>query len=431
MTPSLHARPRSIPVACPYTGRKEEAAVAEVLRSGWLTQGPRVTEFETQFARYVNAPHAVAVSSCTTALHLSLVALGIGRGDEVLCPSLSFIATANAITHAGARPVFVDIERDTYNINPEHIEAAITPRARAILAVHQVGLPAAMKPILAVAARRGLPVLEDAACAIGSEYHGARIGAPHGVLACFSFHPRKILTTGEGGMITTGDGDLAARLRRLRQHSMTVSDAARHSARQVVWESYEEVGYNFRMSDLQAAVGVAQLGRLEAMLARRRQLAARYAAALAPLGWLTPPLEPPHCRHNFQSYMVRLNRAAPLRRDELMQALLDRGICTRRGVMAIHRERPYRQARWDRLLPETCAAADETIILPLFHQMTYEEQDYIVESLREISRYHDGTATQNSMHRPGAAVAHSVSAMQAPAAATAANAIGTSSADQP
>ncbi len=386
MTPAADAITRTIPVARPSFGPEEEAAVADVLRSGWVSQGPRVAEFETRFAEYVGAAHAVAVSSCTTALHLALVALGVRRGDEVICPSLSYIASANCIVHAGATPVFVDIERDTYNLDPARIEAAITPRTRALLAVHQVGLPASMKEILAIAARHGLPVVEDAACAVGSEYWGRRIGAPLGEVACFSFHPRKILTTGEGGMITTHSPGVAERLRRLRQHAMSVSDVTRHAARQIVFETYDEVGYNYRMTDLQAAVGLVQLRRLDGLLEQRRHLAGRYSEALARLGWLTPPSQPPGCRHNFQSYMVRLGPGAPVGRDALMQELLERSVSTRRGVMAIHREPPYRTRRphGDDWLPETDTAADETVILPLFHQMTEEEQDYVIECLHDI-----------------------------------------------
>lgn len=379
--PAAH---RNIPVARPFLGAEEESAVTQVLRTGWIAQGPRVAEFEKRFAGYVGADHAVAVSSCTTALHLALVAAGVGRGDEVICPSLSFIATANSIAYTGARPVFVDIDRETYNLDPAKIEESITSATRAILVVHQIGLPAALDEILEIARRNNLTVIEDAACAIGSEYGDRLIGAPRGKLACFSFHPRKILTTGEGGMITTADSEVAARLRRLRQHAMSVSDAVRHSASRVMIESYDEVGYNYRMTDLQAAIGIVQLGRLEEMLARRRFLASRYTERLRELGWLNPPCVPDNCRHNYQSYMARLSPESPVTRDALMQALLDKGISTRRGIMAMHRETPHRDDRWETSLPETNAAVEETIILPLFHQMTETEQDYVIGCIRDI-----------------------------------------------
>jgi dTDP-4-amino-4,6-dideoxygalactose transaminase len=375
-----------IPVARPFVGAEEESAVSEVLRSGWLSQGPRVAKFEEAFAAYVGAPHAVAVSSCTTALHLALLALGVRAGDEIICPSFSFIATANSIVHAGANPVFVDIDRETYNVDPLKIEEAITPRTRAIMAVHQVGMPAAMEEILAIADKHGLATVEDAACAIGAEYSGRRIGSPHGTLACFSFHPRKILTTGEGGMITTGNAQLAERMRSLRQHAMSVSDLARHSANRIIVEEYTEVGYNFRMTDLQAAVGLVQLGRVDGFLARRRYLAARYSNRLRNLGWLKVPSEPSDRLQNFQSYVARLTPDAPMGRDALMQDLLEYGVSTRRGIMAIHREAPFQAGQWDARLPETNAATDETIILPLFHQMIEDEQDHVMDSIETIAK---------------------------------------------
>jgi dTDP-4-amino-4,6-dideoxygalactose transaminase len=309
--------------------------------------------------------------------------LGVKPGDEVLCPSLSFIATANAIVHAGASPVFVDIDESTYNIDPNRIEDAITPGTRAILAVHQIGLPAPLTEITDIAVRHGLSVIEDAACAIGAEYKGRRIGLPHTRMACFSFHPRKVLTTGEGGMITTADEDLAARLRRLRQHGMTLSDLARHNASTVITETYDEVGYNYRMTDLQAAVGLVQLQRLPEMLAKRRALALRYSSRLSSFPWLAVPHESAHCRHNFQSYMMRL-RGAPLGRDELMQELLNHGISTRRGIMAIHREAPYLSEEWDSRLPATNLVTDTTVVLPLFDQMSEEQQDYIFERFEAL-----------------------------------------------
>ena len=377
---------KSIPVARPSIGLEEEKAVVEVLRSGWLAQGARVAEFEKRFAEYVGAAHAVALSSCTTALHLALVGACVQPGDEVICPSLSFIATANSIRYAGACPVFVDIDAATYNMDPECIERAITSRTRAIMVVHQIGLPVALREILEIAARHRLVVVEDAACAIGSEYKSQRIGLPHSTMACFSFHPRKILTTGEGGMITTANEELAVRIRKLRQHAMTVSDLARHSSTQVVTECYDEVGYNYRMTDMQGALGLVQLQRLNDMLARRRHLAARYSERLSQVEWLVPPAVPTDCRHNFQSYMVRLENTAPIGRDDLMQELLDRGIATRRGIMAIHREAPYRDARWDNQLPQTEYVTDNTIILPLFYNMTEEEQDYVIDCIEQVQK---------------------------------------------
>ncbi|HZR66790.1 MAG TPA: DegT/DnrJ/EryC1/StrS family aminotransferase [Terriglobales bacterium] len=375
---------KNIPVARPFIGKEEEAAVLEVLRSGWVSQGPKVAEFEKRFAEYVGAEHAIAVSSCTTALHMAFVAAEIKAGDEVLCPSLSFIATANSIHYVGATPVFVDVDPVTYNMNPAKIEAAITPKTKAILLVHQIGLPSDISAISAIAKRHGLVVIEDAACAIGSEYDGKRIGAPHTLMACFSFHPRKILTTGEGGMITTADPKIADRLRKMRQHAMSVSDLARHSSSKIVSESYPEVGYNYRMTDMQAALGLVQLQRLDEMIARRRHLAFRYSEALSQISWMLPPVEPVGYRHNFQSYMVRLTANAPITRDRLMQELLDRGISSRRGIMATHAELPYAAPRWENELKETQAVTDNCIILPLYHTMTDEDQDYVIESIREI-----------------------------------------------
>lgn len=384
---STLAKPATmIPVAKPFFGAEEEQAVVAALRSGWVSQGPKVLEFEQRFAAYVGAAHAVALSSCTTALHLAMVVAGIKEGDEVLCPSLSFIATANCIRYVGATPVFVDIDPLTYNLDPNRIEEAITPRTRAILTVHQIGLPSAMRELAEIAQRRGLVLMEDAACAIGSEYFGEKIGKPHSLLACFSFHPRKILSTGEGGMITTQDGELAGRLRRLRQHGMTTSDLARHGATHVTFESYDEVGFNYRMTDLQAAIGLEQLTRLDGMLSRRRHLASRYTMALNRIGWLQPPYQPEGLRPNFQSYMTRLSPDAPLTRDELMQILLDQGISTRRGIMASHREPPYADGNWSSRLPQTEAATKDTMILPLFHQMTEEQQDYVIDCIRQAGR---------------------------------------------
>jgi len=373
-----------IPVARPFIGEEEEQGVLAVLRSGWVTQGPRVAEFESRFAAYIGCNHAIAVSSCTTALQLALVAIGIGPGDEVICPSLSFIATASSIACLGATPVFADIDLATYNVDPLHVESLITPRTKAIMVVHQIGLAADMAAFLKIAEKHGLRLIEDAACAIGAQYEGELIGKPIGDLACFSFHPRKIMTTGEGGMITTRDAGMAERLRRLRQHAMSLSDVARHNSKQIATETYDEVGYNFRMTDMQAAVGIAQLGRLDNLLERRRMLAQRYTDGLADLTRLITPHVPANCRHNYQSYMVRLVGVTEEKRDMMMQKLLERNISTRRAIMAIHREKPYQLASSDDRLPNTCRIAGTGMILPLFHQMTESEQDYVIDAVREI-----------------------------------------------
>jgi dTDP-4-amino-4,6-dideoxygalactose transaminase len=374
----------TIPVARPFIGLEEEQAVVDVLRSGWVTQGPRVAEFETRFAEYVGCDHAVAVSSCTTALHLSLLAIGIAPGDEVICPSLSFIATANAIVYTGATPVFGDIDLETYNLDPDRLEEVISSKTKAILVVHQIGLAAEMNGILAVASKHGLAVIEDAACAIGAEYEGRLIGSPLGTMACFSFHPRKILTTGEGGMITTCNAEIAAKLRRIRQHAMSLSDVARHNATQIATETYDEIGYNFRMTDMQAAMGLVQFDRLPGFLERRRYLANRYTKALQNLPWMITPSAPTNCVHNYQSYMVRLVGELAARRDAIMQHLLERHISTRRAIMAIHRELPYRSERGESSLLQTNLATETGLILPLFHQMTDSDQDYIIESLINV-----------------------------------------------
>ena len=382
-----------IPITRPSLGDDEVAAAAEVIRSGWLTQGARVEEFERAVAEYVGARHAVAVSNCTSALHLALVAAGIGPGDEVICPSFSFIATANAILHAGARPVFVDIEPRTYNIDPELVEAAITPDTKAIMPVDQIGLAADITAIRAIAQRRGLKVIEDAAPSLGATLGSRRVGSLSD-LTCFSFHPRKSITTGEGGMITTDDDDVATLLRRLRSHAASSSDLQRHRSGTVQFEEYRELGYNYRMTDIQAAIGVVQLGKLDAILEERRRLARRYAELLDGCEWLSVPYEPSDRRHTYQSYCVRI--AAPRQREEIMALLASRGIATRRGVMAIHLEPYYRQQFPDVVLPITEACTLETLLLPLFPGLTDGEQGMVAEALLDAGAGSDSAPDASS-----------------------------------
>ena len=373
-----------IPLARPSLGDEEARLVQEVIHSRWVAQGPKVAEFERRVAERVGASEGVAVSSGTAALFLALKALGLGPGDEVIVPSLSFIASTNAVAHCGAAPVFADVDPRTFNLDPDAVEAAVTGETRAVMAVHQVGLPADLDRIAAVADRHGLRVLEDAACAIGSEYRGAWIGSHPGSLACFSFHARKLITTGEGGMITTHDSKLAERLRRLRHQGMSVSDLERHQAERVIIEEYPEVGYNFRMSDLHGAVGVAQLEKLDRILARRRALAARYHAGLGGIEGIEPPFEPDFARHNYQSYLIRLTGASAETRNRAIEALRERGVATRRGLMAAHREAPYRNARGAGTLPHTETASDQTLVIPLYEDLTDAEQDYVIESLADV-----------------------------------------------
>jgi perosamine synthetase len=367
-----------VPFSKPYLRGDEGDAVSEVIASGWVSQGPRVRAFEAAFAERVGAAEAVATSNCTTALQLALHVSGVGPGDEVIVPSMSFIATANSVWSVGGTPVFADIDPDTYNLDPESAERAITPRTKAIMPVHQLGLPAEMDAFLALGERYGLEIVEDAACAIGALYKGRQIGSL-GPLACFSLHPRKVITTGEGGMIAVSDPAVAARLRQLRQHAMDISDLARHGARDVVIESYPERGWNFRMTDMQAALGLCQMEVLDDILAARARLAERYTAAIESMPFVEPPREPDYAERTWQSYAIRLTPDAPVARNELMRLLLLDGIPSRRGVMAIHTEGAYAGVDVD--LPHTDAASAESLMLPLFAGLTDDQQDHVIARL--------------------------------------------------
>lgn len=371
-----------INVMQPWLGEEEVAAVAEVIGSGWVAQGPRVAEFERLFAASQDASYAVATSSCTTALHLALVVAGVGCGDEVLVPSFSFIATANAPTYVGARPVFIDVDEVTGTITADAVRAAITPSTRAVIAVDQGGVPVDLAPIRAVCDPLGVVVIEDAACGAGSTYHGCPVGAAAEITA-WSFHPRKILTTGEGGMLTTPRADWADRARHLREHAMSVSAADRHGSVLSPPEEYAEVGFNYRMTDLQAALGIVQLGRLPEVVRRRRELAASYTKAIAEIPGLRPVTDPPWGTSNFQSFWVELLPDFPLDRDGLLVRLAEAEISGRRGIMAAHRQPAYqeRDTGWGEL-PITDRLTERTLILPLFHQLSESEQERVLDVLR-------------------------------------------------
>lgn len=416
-----------IPITKPLLGEEEVAAAREAILSGWVTQGPKVKAFEEKFALTVGARYACAVSSCTTALHLALIAVGVKPGDVVITVSHSFIATANAVRYCGAEPVFIDIDIETYNMSPEELRRVLSEdcirkdtdlyykyvdriavgesplkhlyraadnkppalgRVAAILPVHQMGRPCDVARIVKIAKENRVPVVEDAACAIGSEVSldggetWERIGKPHGDVACFSFHPRKILTTGDGGMITTNDPELDARFRLLRQHGMSVPDSIRHGSDKVIFEEYLTTGFNYRMTDIQAAVGVAQLNKLDNILVLRRQVASLYGKLLEGMPHLKVFKPDNTTIPNWQSYVVGLLDGVPLSQTEIMQGLLDKGIASRRGIMNAHQEPAYRTAAWS--LPNSELCRDRTILLPFFPTISEENLQYISHTLRLI-----------------------------------------------
>lgn len=413
-----------IPITKPMLGKKEAAAAQEVILSGWVTQGPGVKAFESAFAQKVGAKYACAVSSCTTALHLALLAVGVKAGDVVITVSHSFIATANTIRHCGAEPVFVDIDPSTYNMSVKDLNNCLSNecesraeglfyrkvsdlvvgesplrnlgpnqntnigRVAAIMPVHQMGFPCDIGQITAIAMKYHIPVVEDAACAIGSEISlnsgktWEMIGKPYGEVACFSFHPRKILTTGDGGMITTNNPDYDARFRLLRQHGMSVPDTVRHSSRRVIFEDYVTTAFNYRMTDIQATIGIEQLKKLDDILSERRKLANMYSELLGDIPQLKLYGLKDTAQPNWQSYPVRLFDSVRLSQKEIMQKLLDKGIETRRGIMNAHQEPAYNTAKW--VLPESEICRNQTILLPLYPGMGKKTLVYIAHTLRRI-----------------------------------------------
>ena len=373
----------SVPITKPTLGEEEARAPIESIRTGWVTQGPKVREFEEQVAAYVGAKHGVATSSCTTGLHLALHAIGVGPGDEVIVPSLTFIASPNSILYTGADVVFCEVDGRTFNIDPNDVEHRITKRTKAIMPIDQIGLACDIDAIDAIARKHGLRVVEDAAPAIGAPYKKGKVGA-FAEQVVFSFHPRKVITTGEGGMITTSDDALAARLRTLRQHAMSVSDVARHQADRVIVEEYPELGFNYRMNDIQASIGIVQMRKLDDLLAARRARAQRYETELRRVRGIEPPHVPAYgAPHTYQSYMVTLTKDCPLEREDLMTRMLERGIATRRGIMASHLERTYTSRYGKVSLPVTEEVARRTMLIPLYATMTEDEQTYVIGSLRE------------------------------------------------
>jgi dTDP-4-amino-4,6-dideoxygalactose transaminase len=372
-----------IPIAKPYLTEEEAKAAYDTILTGWITQGPRVKEFEEKFAAYTGAKYAVAVSNCTTALHLAMIVAGVGPGDEVICPSMSYIATANCIKYNGAKPVFAEINPDNYNIDLADTEKKITSKTKAILIVHQIGMPVDIDAFTKLADKYGLKLIEDAACAAGSAYKGKKIGS-HSELVCFSLHPRKVITTGDGGFITTNREDYYERMKLLRQHGMSVNDRVRHESSKIIFEDHVELAYNYRMTDIQASVGIKQLEKLDWIVGERRKIANAYNEAFKYIDCFQLPIEKEGYFSNYQSYSVLLKENSPIARNELMQQLLDMGIASRRGIMTSHRETAYKTEYAGLSLPVSEHVSDNSIILPLYVPMSQDDITTVIDGIRSI-----------------------------------------------
>jgi len=381
--------PMQVPIARTQLSEDEIQSVLAPLRSGWLVQGPKVREFEEKWSAFTGAKHSIAVTSCTTGLHLALAGLGFGPGDEAIVPAFTWIATANVVEHLGGWVVFCDIDPVTFNIDVNQLEAKITPRTRAILPVHLFGLPANMDQVIQIAEPRNIHVVEDAACGFGSLIGGRHVGA-HGNAGAFSFHPRKAITTGEGGMITTNDARLAEKIRRLRDHGAAMSDLQRHlGPRPYLLADHPDAGYNQRMTDIQAALGSAQMDRAAAIVAERQRLAGVYDAAFAGLAWLRTPAHVDGMEHGYQSYPCMFQpeqvttdsiQRVNVLRNEWMDKLQQAGISTRPATHAVHMLQFYHEkyGLQPSDFPNAWAANDCSISLPLFHGMSETEQQYVI-----------------------------------------------------
>ncbi|MEW5819937.1 MAG: DegT/DnrJ/EryC1/StrS family aminotransferase [Cyanobacteriota bacterium] len=412
-----------IPISKPLLGEEEISAVKDVLLSGWVVQGPKVKEFEEQFSKFVGSKYSTAVSSGTTALHLALLAVGVKPGNIVITVSHSFIATANCIRYCFAEPAFVDIEPETFNMSAELLERFIIDeceyqnnflyykktneiarkesplkvldassveygKVSAILVVHQIGMPADLQQIIKIANKNNIPVIEDAACAIGSKVcfeidnQFQSIGMPHSEIACFSFHPRKVLTTGDGGMISTNNAVYDEYFKHIRQHSMSISAASRHSTSKIVSPDFLTTGFNYRMTDIQASIGIEQLKKLPELLNKRYEIDHLYRKYLSDIDWLTLPYQPEWARSNWQSYAIRVLQNAPVSRDSIMQTLLDNGISSGYGIMNAHEYLPYSNSGFK--LSESEKARKEVILLPIYQDLNEECIEKISNILRKL-----------------------------------------------
>ena len=384
----------TIPITKPWFDEEEEQLLIETLRSGWVVQGPRVAEFERLVADHAGAAHAIATTSCTTALHLSLVAAGIGPGDEVIIPAFTWIATANVVEYVGAKPIFCDIDLSTYNIDVDQAASLVTANTRAILPVHLFGLCAGMRALTALADKHGLAIIEDAACALDAWQDGKHAGT-FGHSGCFSFHPRKVITTGEGGMVITNDDETAAKCRILRDHGAAASDLVRHQSKSgYLLKAFEQLGFNYRMTDLQGALGVCQMQKLQDIQAARRTKASQYDHELASIDWLDTPAVPEGSVHAYQAYVCLMSgleadhsnlEALHRLRNNIMQALQADGISTRQGTHAVHDLGLYRRkyGLTSADFPNAHAADYLTMALPLFQNLEVRDQDRVITALTQ------------------------------------------------
>ncbi len=376
---------KMIQIATPVIGEAELQAIQEPLKRGWLTQGPMVAEFEAMFCAAHQVKHAIAVTSCTTGLHLALLALGIGPGDEVIIPAFTWVASANAVLYCGATPVFIDIDKQTYNIDTQQLKQKITVRTKAIMAVHLFGLCADIDAIKTIAPE--IPIIEDAACAAGAKYKNKMAGNL-GDIAVFSFHPRKIITTGEGGMITTNNDKHAELINQLRNHGASISEEQRHQGpKPYLLPEFNLLGFNYRMTDLQAAVGLVQLPQLEKFNQQRQQFAKYYQEQLAQIEWLQLPKQPDNYHHGWQAFVCYVDeKTAPCARNEMMQQLQDNGVSTRPGTHAVHMLKYY-QDKYKLSAEDFSTARDcnnQTMAIPLHNAMTENDVDTVIHALKQL-----------------------------------------------
>ena len=376
---------RNIPIALPSVGEEEWLATRDVFMSGWLTQGPKVKEFEQKFGAYHGAKHSLATTSCTTALHLGLAALGVKEGDEVIVPAFTWVSTANSILYCGAKPVFADVDTETNNIDPKGLKKLRTAKTKAIIPVHLFGLCAdidAIKDELP-----GVSILEDCACAAGATYKG-RFAGTLGDMGAFSLHPRKSITTGEGGVLTTNDDYLGALADSLRNHGASISEEQRHlGPKPYLLAEFNEMGFNYRMTDFQGAIGTVQLGKLDKFINERNEWAAYYSNSLADIPWLRTPKVPAGWRHAWQAYVTYVDlEKAPMPRNQMMEILQKNGISTRPGTHAVHNLGFYKKTFGFK--PEDFKNAylcdQQTLAIPLFNKMVKEDFDYVIQALKDL-----------------------------------------------